>query len=76
MRTNVAAVSVGVLYSVCMTVSHHWERSFFKVFFHKSRVVGEYPVNEELKKKKFNCTNQEIRSTGVKELKKLKVFVL
>lgn len=53
MRTNVAAVSVGVLYSVCMTVSHHWERSFFKVFFHKSRVVGEYPVNEELKKKEI-----------------------
>lgn len=50
---------------------------FLKSLFHKSRVVNEYPVNEELKKKKkFNCTNQEIRSTGVKELKKLKVFVL
>lgn len=40
-----------------MTVSHHWERSFFKVFV--SRDIHEYPVNEELRRKgnlivKFN----------------------
>lgn len=56
-RTDVATVSVGVLYSVCMTVSHHWERSFFEVFV--SRDIHEYPVNEELRRKgnlivKFN----------------------